>query len=304
MPTLLTSLMILSLALVPALLWIKVYRYLDNRDQEPMKATIFAFLVGILTTLPVFLLQYLFSQFPEFDLLSLLKRNISSPLIFSSFFLMFVAVIEETLKALGFLFVVRKYSKAFNQIVDGIVYASLIGLGFALAENIYYFTRALEAFQLSGNFLAVFSIRSFGTMLAHTLFVGVFGFYFAKAYFSPIIPKAKAQEKPWADLRKNLKKSLRLHEAFFHMMPTSKKDDRPIERNVLVLQGFFIAVLLHFLYNAMIKLEVFGQNWTFLIVPLIFIMAWYLWSRFFVWIYNRILDFIRVRKGWYKVRIR
>lgn len=303
-PTL-SSLLIYVLAILPAIGWILVYRHLDSKDPEPIKASSFALLAGVLSTLPVFALQLVFTLFPEFDLVSKAQANITNPLIFSSAFLVFVAFIEELTKGLAFLWVIRRYEPSFNQVVDGIVYGALVGIGFAFAENIYYFTRAIDVFQFSGNFLAVFSIRSFGTMLAHTLFTGLFGFYFAKAYFAPVIDHDSKSEKLWENVRHNIKQAFKLHATFLHLLPNSAKSEgRTFKRNVLIFEGFIVAILIHFLYNGLIKLEVFGQNWTFLIVPLIFVSAWYVWSRFFVKLYTMVINFVRVRKtDQYKAKI-
>lgn len=300
-----TSFLIYGMAVLPAIGWILVYRYLDSRDPEPFKPSFSALLLGILSTMPVFLLQFIFNEYPQLDLISSLQTSIQNPLVFSSVFLLFVAFIEELVKGLAFIAVVRKFEKSFNQVVDGIFYAALIGIGFAFAENIYYFTRALDTFQFSGNFIAVFSIRSFGTMLAHTLFTGLFGFYFAKAYFAPIIDVESHQEKLWHNFRSNLKQAFRLHGTFFHLLPVKDTEGFSLKRNVMIFEGFIVAILVHFLYNGMIKLEVFGRNWTFLIVPMLFVSAWFVWSRFFVPLYTRIIDFVETRKtGVMKVKVR
>jgi|CXWL01.1.fsa_nt_gi RsiW-degrading membrane proteinase PrsW (M82 family) len=291
------------LALLPALGWVTLYRCLDFRDREPLPPTIFALLLGVISTIPVFALQYSFSSFPDFNLVSILQKSITSPLLFSILFLFLAAIIEEIVKAIAFLIVVKKKEEHFNQIVDGIIYGALVGIGFALAENIYYFSRAVETFEYSFNFLAIFSIRSFGTMLAHTLFTGIFGFYFAKAYFSPFIDETSKSEKLWHNVRTNLRQAIRLHVTFFHLLPQRDNSGLSISRNAIIFEGFFIAVLVHVAYNALIKLEIFGRNWTFLIVPLIFMVAWITWSRFFIPFYTRIVEFVRLKRDLYRVRI-
>jgi len=295
---------IFLLAIIPSFGWVMVYRHLDFKDPEPKKSTFFALILGVLSTLPVFALQVVFNRFPEFNLVSLLQNNIENTLLFSAAFLLFVAVIEETAKGLAFLFIVQKSKKHFNQIVDGIVYGALVGIGFALSENIYYFVRALETFSLSSNFLAIFTIRSFGTMLAHTLFTGIFGFYFAKAYFSPFVEEGSKKEKIWQNFHKNARDAIRMNATFFHLLPQRDGETKTFRRNALIFEGFLVAIFLHFVYNGLIKLEVFGRNWTFLIIPLVFVMAWYIWSRFFVKLYTKILDFVKVRKGVYKLKVR
>lgn len=294
---------ILPLTLIPTLGWIVVYRYLDSREPEPLSTSAFALILGMLATFPVFLIQFFFSQFPDYSLVSIVGKNVSNPIILTIIFLFFVGFIEEFVKAIAFIIVVEKRERDFNQIVDGIVYGALIGIGFGITENIYYFFKALEAFDYSTGFWAVFFIRSFGTMLAHTLFTGTFGFFFAKAYFFPFIDEQTRPEKLWHNLRKNLKQAIRLHTTCLHLLPGWKREIGNLSRNAIIFEGYFIAVFLHFLYNALIKIELFGKSWTALIIPLIFLLAWFLWSRFFIRLYTRILDFIRVKKDLYKLKI-
>jgi hypothetical protein len=56
-------------------------------------------------------------------------------------------VVEESLKAFCVLFVFLRYPRQFDGVVDGIVYATLTGLGFELAENVFYH---LDAFASGG----------------------------------------------------------------------------------------------------------------------------------------------------------
>jgi len=298
-----SALIILLLAIIPSFGWVMVYRWLDSRDPEPSLSLVTALILGVSSTIPVFALQLVFSSYPHLDFISVMQTNLTNPLVFTSLFLLFVATIEEIVKIVAFLGVTKKCRVDFNQVVDGIVYAALIGIGFALAENIYYFSRAAQTFDFGGNFFAIFAIRSFGTMLAHTLFTGVFGYFFARSYFAPFIEEDSKDEKFWKNIHKNMSKALKLRVTFRHLLPQVNNHPISVKRNVMLLEGFIVAVMLHFLYNGMIKLELFGQNWTFLIVPLLFVMAWFVWSRFFVPLYIRIIDLVRVRKEQFKLKI-
>ncbi len=297
------SITLLLLAILPALGWIVVYRYLDSREPEPLAPTSEALIFGIFSTFPVFLMQFLFTTFPHWSLSTWLQGKVSTPALFSLFFLLFVAVIEEFVKGVALIWLIKKQEKNFNQIVDGIVYGALVGVGFAIAENIYYFSKAVEVFQYNPNFWAIFTIRSFGTMLAHTIFTGFFGFYFAKSYFSPLIDEASKQEKIWHHLKRNFRQAIRLHATFFHLMPKEEHDQCVFNRNVMILEGYVIAVFLHLLYNALIKIELFDKSWTFLIIPLVFVAAWWIWSRFFMKLYTRVIEYIQIRKDLYHFRI-
>jgi RsiW-degrading membrane proteinase PrsW (M82 family) len=279
--------LIFVLAIVPAIGWLMLYRYLDKRDPEPKVAVFVAIIWGMLSTIPVFALQFVFSNFPEYNFLQFMQAQINDYFYFSIAFLIFVAVIEELVKAIAAIISVEKNDDQFNQVVDGIVYAAAVALGFAIAENVYYFSSAISSFGLSGQFYAIFTIRSFGTMLAHSLF----------------IDEDSRGEKIWRNLGRNLKQAVRLHTTCLFLLPGIKKENMTLYRNAMIIEGFFVAVILHFIYNTLIKVELFGKHWTFLIVPMIFLMSWWLWHKFFIPVYSLIIDFVGKRKDGLKVKI-
>jgi protease PrsW len=53
--------------------------------------------------------------------------------------------VEETSKGLAVLLIYRFMRFDFNDVVDGIVYGALVGLGFAMTENVLYFSRAYHS---------------------------------------------------------------------------------------------------------------------------------------------------------------
>lgn len=296
--------LIVVLAITPAVGWIFLYRFLDKRDYEPKVALFCSLVLGMVSTLPVFGLQYVFSTYPRYNFLSYLQAQLNDYFLFALSFLIFVAVLEELVKAIAALIAMRSNENELNQVVDGIVYASAVALGFAVAENVYYFTSAAANFGIGAQFYAIFTIRSFGTMLAHTLFTGIFGFYFAKAYFAPFVAEESKQEKVWHHFKRNLSQAVRLHTTFLFLLPGVKQHNLTLFRNAVIFEGYLVAVTLHFVYNVLIKVELFGKHWTFLIVPMIFLMAWWLWHRFFVPLYLIIYRFVRGKHGEFQVTAR
>ena len=82
-------------------------------------------------------------------------------------------IVEETGKAfILFIFFFWKRDE-FDGIVDGIVYASLAGLGFAMTENIQYYGKA--ALEGGGGVTLTFIIRGFFAPLSHPLFTSLTG---------------------------------------------------------------------------------------------------------------------------------
>ncbi len=91
--------------------------------------------------------------------------------------------IEETVKALALLAVFRLHRHEIDSLLDGIIYGAMVGMGFALVENVIYFVRAygeggLAAWQNTIFFRAVL----FG--LNHALFSSVTGLGLAAGRFA------------------------------------------------------------------------------------------------------------------------
>ena len=163
--------LILLAALAPiAILAYYIYRR-DKFQKEPVKELLKAFGMGILSV-PVSLL-------------------ISTPLEFAGFYSMETqtlldavklsflgaAIPEEIAKFLMLWLFVRK-SRCFDENVDGIVYASVVSLGFAAVENILYLVTNYESWISVGITRALFSVPGhffFGVLMGY--FYSLFRFY-------------------------------------------------------------------------------------------------------------------------------
>ncbi|WP_432562224.1 PrsW family intramembrane metalloprotease [Kineococcus sp. SYSU DK003] len=83
-------------------------------------------------------------------------------------------LVEEALKGLGVLLLLLKQRKQFDGVVDGIVYAAFVGVGFAYLENVLYLGRALGDDQ-PASLVAVFVLRCLVSPFAHPLFTMAVG---------------------------------------------------------------------------------------------------------------------------------
>lgn len=81
-------------------------------------------------------------------------------------------MLEELIKGLGIVLVLVLARREFNGPVDGFIYASLIGAGFAFTENIVYFARAGET---GLGLVWVLVVRGILSPFAHVLFTGLIG---------------------------------------------------------------------------------------------------------------------------------
>ncbi len=159
-------LILLALALAPGLA-IGLYIYLkDKHEPEPLGLLLTSFLYGgvsIFLTLAISLpVDYLVS-FKEDDVVHQFAN---------AFFK--VALIEEFSKFVFIRFILYN-NKNFNEPFDGIVYAIMVGMGFATLENILY------VFQYG---FATGVLRMFTAVPAHATFAVLMGYFLGKAKFT------------------------------------------------------------------------------------------------------------------------
>ena len=116
------------IALIPGIFWVWFYRRKDKKHPEPLKLIIQIFLWGMVITLPAIGLELAVDYFFPYS-----RSSNFFVVICSALFV--VAPIEEFLKY----FVVKEKvyeNPAFDEPIDGIIYAIVAALGFASLENI------------------------------------------------------------------------------------------------------------------------------------------------------------------------
>lgn len=89
-------------------------------------------------------------------------------------------VVEEVAKGLVLLMLYHRQRLEFDGPLDGIVYGALVGFGFAMTENLFYFLGALAEGGLGG-WLAVVVVRQFFFGLNHAFYTSFTGIGFGLA---------------------------------------------------------------------------------------------------------------------------
>jgi len=158
--------------LLPVLFWAAYHYHKDRHLPEPPLNLLLCFGLG-LAAAPLSKLMYMGLE-PlglRFDAVALAE---SSPAGLLAYALLAIGPIEELAKLLPFLLVVVRF-KAFDEAMDGIIYASFIGLGYAAAENVYYleYLRPLEA-----------AARGFASPVVHILFASIWAHWFTRAWLA------------------------------------------------------------------------------------------------------------------------
>src|SRR5947199_4594458 len=82
-------------------------------------------------------------------------------------------IVEESAKALILLILFFWKKDEFDGIIDGIVYAGMVGLGFAMTENILYYGRAVQ--EGVGALTFIFVLRGMAAPFSHPLFTSMTG---------------------------------------------------------------------------------------------------------------------------------
>ncbi len=127
----------------PALIW------LDRVEPEPWSERIHAFLWG--TTVAV--------------VVSIVVNSIVGAMYGETVGAVVSApIIEEASKAVGIYWAIRR--RALDGVMDGVIYAGWVALGFAIVEDFLYFATADESGFLMGTFI----VRALLTPFAHPLF--------------------------------------------------------------------------------------------------------------------------------------
>jgi RsiW-degrading membrane proteinase PrsW (M82 family) len=155
------ALLLLGISILPViLLLVYIYRQ-DKYEKEPLGLLILAFVGGI------------FAILLDLVIVGLLNNIWYSDTVFYSAF-MEAGFPEELCKFL-IVFLLIWWNKNFNEYMDGIVYATFCGLGFACLENILY--------VMEGG-LGVGIMRAIISVPGHFLFGVMMGYFLSLAKFS------------------------------------------------------------------------------------------------------------------------
>lgn len=155
-------------ATVPCIFYIMAILWLDRHEKEPFYLIAGAFIWGALvSSLFAVIVNTLFK-----DIATIVSGN---PNIGQFLTVVFSApLFEESSKALALLILFLFMRHEFDNVTDGIIYGSLVGMGFALTENINYFASAMNQAGVLGLGLQ-FIGRSILFGLGHAMFTGTTG---------------------------------------------------------------------------------------------------------------------------------
>src|SRR5271167_1553133 len=157
---------IVASAIAPALLLLWLVVAADSRP-EPLRVVSTAVILGALSTIPTGLLE-----------LWLLHISIShNPwLAVDASTLLFIGIPEETVK-ISVIAVIALRAREFDEPMDGVVYGTAVGLGFAAVENLGYLMGAGPNWEITAIMRGVLSVPG------HASYGAIAGAYIARARF-------------------------------------------------------------------------------------------------------------------------
>ncbi len=155
--------------IVPAVFWAVYHYHKDRHLPEPPGNLLLCFVLGVVAAgLSKAMYVGLEPLGLRVDAVAMAQEN---GLILFAYTMLAIGPIEELAKLLPFLLVVLRF-RAFDEPLDGIVYASFIALGYAAVENYHYleFLTGLESIA-----------RGFAGPVIHILFASIWAHWITRA---------------------------------------------------------------------------------------------------------------------------
>ena len=237
MPTWLIIVIAVLLAIAPVAIWYSILL----RQEELKKRTLFwIFAGGTISVVPIFLLQFLWDRYPQINIYRLIENNITNAVEAAVLTFALVGITEEIVKHLVVRFTDKWHPEYINTIKNALVFSIVSALGFAFAENIFYFYNIYVHYGV-GDLISSFIFRSVFTAMGHMIFSAIFGYYFGIAKFATAITEhAKLTGTKFYITR------------FFGRLFGWKTYE--IYRQQKILQGLLIAMSVHAVFNTLLQM--------------------------------------------------
>lgn len=163
-------------AFVPALIYLLPLVWLDRYDPEPSWLLALAFAWGALVAVIVsFIVNTVIGEGSVIVALNMGYTRVEAAQIGSAIGAVISApIFEEGSKGIGLLLLLVFFRRYFDDILDGIVFAGVIALGFATVENVLYYGRAVGDAGLGG-LAFLFVLRGIMSPFAHVTFTSMTG---------------------------------------------------------------------------------------------------------------------------------
>src|SRR5437588_1568013 len=154
-------------AILPVPIYVMLLLWIDRYESEPIWMLATAFFWGALVA--VFIAMIFNTGIALVAAVATHSQDIGE----SVGAVISAPVVEESAKGLILVILFLWTKDEFDGIVDGIVYAGMVGLGFAMTENILYYGRAVQ--HGAAVLTVVFVLRGMAAPFSHPLFTSMTG---------------------------------------------------------------------------------------------------------------------------------
>src|SRR6266849_4477079 len=154
-------------ATLPVPIYVMLLLWIDRYEAEPLWMLATAFFWGALVSVFV---AFIFNTSLSI-IAAVATHNAQVGQAFGA--VISAPIVEESSKALILLILFLWKKDEFDGIVDGIVYAGMVGLGFAMTENVLYYGRAVQGG--AGALTFIFILRGMAAPFSHPLFTSMTG---------------------------------------------------------------------------------------------------------------------------------
>lgn len=164
-------------AIIPAVIYMLIIYWFDRYEKEPLWLLISLFLWG---AIPSVIISLIFNTLFSTPLYYLVLSSQMGDALAAS---LIAPPVEETAKGLALVGIFFLWRQEIDSILDGIIYGAMVGMGFAMVENVFYFTDQFAAGGFEAWSLNVV-LRAVVFGLNHSLFSAMTGLGIAVARMS------------------------------------------------------------------------------------------------------------------------
>ncbi|MEZ4618539.1 MAG: PrsW family intramembrane metalloprotease [Caldilineaceae bacterium] len=163
----------LAAAIIPTAIYVLIFYWADRYEREPLWLTTVAFVWGAVPAIVVSLIgEFLLSGSWRDATDSVTSVLVDGAIV--------APIVEELAKGAALLLIFWIMRQEFDGVLDGVVYGALIGFGFAMTENFFYFVGAYSDGGY-GQLSAVIFLRAVLFGLNHAFYTGLTGIGFGLA---------------------------------------------------------------------------------------------------------------------------
>ena len=158
-------------AFIPALIYVLPFMWLDRYDPEPMWLLALAFAWGALVAV---LVSFVVNTGVGIGVSEVIGGQEGAQIGDLIGGIISAPIVEEGSKGAGLLILLIFFRRYFDDVLDGIVFAGVIALGFATVENVLYYGRAIGMGGF-GALIFLFFLRGILSPFAHVTFTAMTG---------------------------------------------------------------------------------------------------------------------------------